>query len=95
MFALLLWALVASGLAGYFAYRLERWRPVAPKGDWVAPVPDPGRYQVVFHISGETHELYHGFDPTAARHAYENAPMEAGMLVEFYDAGRLRGGKSA
>lgn len=94
-FVLLGWALLSTGAALLLARRLYQWRPAAPSSAWKAPTPDPKRYQVVFHLGSETRELYCGYDGLAARHAYETAPLEAGMRVEFYEFGQKRGSKSA
>ena len=93
----LLWAIaatVAACVATVVALRSPKV-PLATRGNWRAPVPDPGRYQVVFHYRGETRELYHGYDALKARHAYELAPMEPGMTAEFYEWGARRGSKTA
>jgi hypothetical protein len=96
--SMLLFALLAAVIALFEAVLLLAKRKSASrsaKSAWRAPVPDPDRYQVVFHLNGETRELYHGYDGLKARHAFENAPMEAGMTVEFYEWGAKRGEKVA
>lgn len=106
-----IWALSATAVAlvtavlalwAYIRFRREQRRypritgpAQVVRGTWTAPSPDPGRYQVVFHFNGETRQVYQGYDPIQARHAYEQAPMEAGMQVEFYEWGQRRGKKEA
>lgn len=95
-----LWALASTAVAvaaAVFALRtrLRLWALRRKAHRWTIPAVDPGRYHVVFHLHGETHELYHGYDGLKARHAYEHAPMEAGMAVEFYEWGQNRGRRSA
>lgn len=96
-YGMLLFAILATAVAVVEAVLLfAKRKPSRLLGaQWRAPSPDPGRYQVVFHFQGETRELYHGYDALAARHAYEQAPMEAGMIAEFYEWGQKRGSKSA
>jgi hypothetical protein len=93
-----IWALSATAVALATAGRLF-WtkvrNPIRRTSTWTAPSPDPGRYQVVMHINGETREIFHGYDALKARHAFEFAPMEAGMSVEFYEWGERRGKKDA
>jgi hypothetical protein len=94
----LVWAIAATAAALVAAVLLLRRRPKPPAfkaSNWRPPFLDPGRYQVVFHFNGETRELYHGYDGLAARHAFERAPMEAGMIAEFFEWGARRGSKSA
>ena len=94
---MLLFAIVVSAIALIEAFLLAKRKgvPHFATRSWQAPVPDPDRYQVVFHFRGETRELYHGYNGLEARHAFEAAPMEAGMTAEFYEWGALRGSKSA
>lgn len=88
------WAIAAT-VAACVATVVALRKPQVKGGTWTAPSPDPGRYQVVYHFNGETRELFHGYDGLKARHAYELAPMEAGMHVEFYEWGQRRGEKKA
>jgi hypothetical protein len=84
---------VAAGRILWVALRARKWSKRS--STWTAPSPDPGRYQVVYHFNGATQELYHGYDGLKARHAFEQAPMEAGMTVEFFEWGQRRGKKDA
>ena len=95
-----IWAICATAVALAMAARFlwvrrraHTWTKLSTT--WTAPSPDPGRYQVVYHFNGATQELYHGYDALKARHAFEFAPMEAGMHVEFYEWGARRGAKEA
>ena len=88
---------VVSAVALAAALRLWSLRRFhAPRGPkFHAPSPDVNRYLVVIHHGGNTFEQYHGYDGLKARHAYEDAPMEAGCRVEFYEWGERRGSRSA
>jgi len=95
-----IWAICATAVALAMAARFwwvnARARRYTKRATtWTAPSPDPGRYQVVYQFNGATQELYHGYDGLKARHAYEQAPMEAGMRVEFFEWGQRRGRKDA
>ena len=95
-----IWAISATAVAVAMAVRFwwlraRTRRFTKPRASWTAPSPDPGRYQVVMHYNGEVRELFHGYDALKARHAFELAPMEAGVKVEFYEWGKQRGEKSA
>lgn len=86
----------ANCAAAFRFYRLRRFKRPRPQASgFVAPSPDPERYLVVMHHAGNTIQLYVGFDPVKARHAYELAPMEAGSTAEFYEWGHRRGAKTA
>lgn len=94
------WAIFATagciGLAVRLFLQERRWRRVrTSSSQWAPPVLDAGRYQVVMHFEGETRELAHGFDPVAARHAYENAALQPGVVVEFFEWGKCRGKREA
>ena len=83
----------AAMTAAVRLWRTRRWRPW-PGGGFHAPTPDSNRYLVVMHLAGSTIEQYHGYDGVKARHAYEQAPMEAGCVCEFYEWGERRGRKA-
>lgn len=86
-------ALVATVVAFRASGKLRRL--TQGQRTWTAPSPNVDRYRVVFHLGGDTRELYHGYDALQARHAFEFAPMETGMQVEFYEWGQRRGEKKA
>ena len=71
-------------------HRLKRFQ-----AQWKPPSLDAGRYQVVMHYNGQTRELASGFDGVAVRHAFEDAALQPGVVVEFYEWGQCRGRKSA
>ena len=87
------WALLAT--AGLLGLAVRLWIVSHRKTKWSPPAFDPKRYQIVQHYAGETREIWHGLDPLKARHAYEQAPLQAGVVVEFYEFGKCRGKREA